>query len=215
MGRLQDLTGQTFGRLTVVERTENKGKDAAWLCRCQCGKEISVTGHHLKTGHTKSCGCYKTQLIIEQGRKNATHGMKKTRLYKIWSSMKVRCSDPNVENYPAYGGRGINVCEEWRSSFESFRDWAFANGYNNKLTIDRIDVNGNYEPSNCRWATIKEQSNNKRTNRLISYKGKTQTLTQWADEIGFLPSTLSERIRTGWSIEKALTTPVQKRKKRG
>ena len=137
--------------------------------------------------------------------------MRHTRLYKEWRAMKNRCSCSTWEDYGNYGGRGITVCEEWEKSFEAFRDWAIANGYRDDLTLDRKNVNGNYEPSNCRWATLKEQANNTRKSRYIEYKGERKTIRQWADETGINYQTLYSRITTKkWSIEKALTTPIKK-----
>ena len=185
-----------------------------WLCRCDCGSVLCVSSSHLKSGHTKSCGYYRTDLIIQQGHENATHGMKRTRLYRIWSGIKDRCCNPLSAKYADYGGRGITVCEEWRDNFEAFRDWALSSGYREGLSIDREDNDGDYCPENCRWATMVVQANNKRTNRELSFDGRTQNLKQWADEFGILPSTLRERLSRGWSVEKALTTPVQVHRKR-
>ena len=123
--------------------------------------------------------------------------------------MRVRCSNPKARYYPLYGGRGIRVCPEWQH-FEPFYDWAMANGYKDSLSIDRIDVNGNYCPENCRWATAKEQARNQRSNRLVLYNGKTQTIADWADELNINPITLRTRLSHGWSVEEALTTPVNK-----
>lgn len=209
MGKFIDLAGQKFGRLTVLERAENKGKSVVWLCRCDCGQETKVTPNHLKSGHTKSCGCLHIECAVNQGHKNATHGMKGTRLYKIWGGIKTRCLNCNDAHYKDYLGRGITICDEWKNSFENFRDWAMSNGYREDLTIDRIDVNGNYEPSNCRWATQEEQQNNKRTNHLITFDGKTQNIKKWSIETGIRSSTIGERLKRGWSIEKALTTPTK------
>lgn len=138
-----------------------------------------------------------------------SHGATGTRLYQAWENMRARCNRKSSREYENYGGRGISVCSEWNEHFESFRDWALNNGYSEQLTLDRIDVNGNYEPGNCRWISNKEQQNNKRNNRNITYNGRTQTLNQWAKELGMIPKTLQGRLdKSGWSIEKALTTPV-------
>ena len=149
MPKLNDLTGQRFGRLTVLERTELK-----WLCKCDCGNKKIVAGGHLVSGDTKSCGCLRIK-----------HGMRNTRLYSIWHGMKERCYNTKHKFYKHYGGRGIKVCEEWKNDFQTFADWALSHGYADNLTIDRIDVNGNYEPSNCQWATNAEQQRNKRNSK--------------------------------------------------
>lgn len=141
----------------------------------------------------------------------STHGETATRLHKIWSSMKERCYRSGHSHYADYGGRGIEVCEEWRNDFPAFKKWAEANGYANNLSIDRKDVNGDYSPENCRWATMREQQNNKRSNHLVSYNGATHTITEWADMLGINKTTIKERLRCGWTAEKALTTPVRKR----
>lgn len=133
------------------------------------------------------------------------HGMSHSRLYQIWNGMTQRCSNPKTISYKYYGGKGITVCDEWKSCFKTFCEWAMANGYADNLTIDRIDRNGNYEPSNCRWASYKVQQNNTSYNRLLTYCGETHNITQWAEITGIQRSTLYNRIRRGWNVEKALT----------
>jgi hypothetical protein len=142
----------------------------------------------------------------EANNKNGT----RTRLYVIWCHMIERCENEHSERFADYGGRGIRVCEEWKD-FVSFRDWALNNGYSKSLTIDRIDNDGNYEPGNCKWSSVKDQCNNRRTNHLLTYKGRTQTMTQWAEELGMNPGTFKYRIYLGWSVERAIETPVVKR----
>lgn len=195
-----DLTGQKFGRLTVIERSDVKKKDIHWVCKCDCGNITIVNGMKLKTGRTKSCGCFRVEL-------QTTHGLSKHPLYEVWHSMNQRCDCPSSGGYYNYGGRGIVVCEEWKNDFLSFFEWSIRNGWQPDLTIDRVDVNGNYEPGNCRWATRKEQANNRRTNHHLTYKGKTQTITDWAMELGITSNTLCERLNSGWTVERALSTP--------
>lgn len=209
MSKTVDLTGQKFGRLTAIKIVGKKRDNNAWLCHCDCGKETIVAEYALICGGTKSCGCWKIEMFVERA---TTHGKSKTRLYNIYKSMKARCYNPNTSRYDIYGGRGIKVCDEWRINYQSFYDWAMANGYDETAprgacTIDRIDVNGNYEPSNCRWISSSTQSLNKRNNHLITYNGETLSLSEWEKKTGIRGTTIRFRITNGWDIEKALTIP--------
>lgn len=187
MHNLVDLTGRTFGELYVIGRTEKKGMPVYWDCQCSCGNIKSVAAKHLKSGGTKSCGCK------QHIRSHYIHGMTGTKLYQTRIHMLERCNNPKDKRYKNYGGRGIKVCEEWSKSFTSFRDWALANGYKEGLSIDRIDVNGNYEPSNCRWITMAEQANNTTRSVYITHNGETLTKADWVRKIGINYSTFSLR----------------------
>lgn len=204
---IQDLTGQKFGRLTVVCRAEDgNGKSPStkvrWLCRCECGNEIAVRHYALLRGNTKSCGCLSKEIHSKQ------NGLSSTRLYNVWRGIKKRCYNKNNHAYENYGGRGIYMCDEWRNNFLSFYNWSIQNGYKEGLTIDRIDNNLGYSPENCRWVTSKAQANNTRSNHIVEYDGKRLTLTQWSEKTGISRDVIKRRLLIGWSAEEALTTPV-------
>lgn len=205
--RYEDLTGRKFGRLTVLERVENdKGGNVCLLCRCDCGTVKKIRRSHVVGGKIVSCGCYIRELASTLHR---THHMTGSRLYGVWSNMKTRCYNKSNRAYKDYGGRGIKICDEWLD-FENFYNWAIANGYDEnaehgECTIERADVNGDYDPSNCRFITIEEQAANKRSNVILNFNGKSQTLAQWSRETGIDQDTLSARLKRGYSVEDALT----------
>ena len=201
---LIDLTGKQFGRLAVLQRSKNiiysSGRSAtAWICECDCGRKTIVTTANLRSGHTTSCGCTKVR-----------HGhARKERLYNIWVGMRQRCRDKNAHGYENYGGRGITICPEW-DDYAVFREWAMSAGYQDDLTIDRIDVDGNYCPENCRWATAEEQANNMTKNRMITYRGETMSMSRWAERLGISYGTMNHRIQRGWSMERIESTPERR-----
>ena len=165
MSKRIDLYGKKFGKLTVLDRAENSNNGhARWLCICECGNKTIVTSDSLRSGKTVSCGCHGKQMLREKGRRT-THGLRNHKLYGVWRSMKERCTLETHKYYKDYGGRGIKVCKLWMNDFQSFYVWAMSNGYKEGLTIDRIDNNKGYEPSNCRWVTMAIQNKNKRNTK--------------------------------------------------
>lgn len=200
---MNDITGKKFNRLTAI-RPDGKYKSGniKWLCRCECGNYVHATSYALIHEKAKSCGCYASDRMVKY---NTKHGGFGTRLYEIWRQMHRRCYGKNTKAYKDYGGRGITVCKEWRE-FESFEKWALFGGYQNDLTIDRIDVNGNYCPENCRWATVKEQSNNRRSCHFVKFNGETHTISEWADIYKVDQRKLYDRLsRYGWDIGVAVS----------
>lgn len=210
-----NLIGQKFGRLTVIGLSEKKsGRKSYWVCECECGSKKLARSDCLKRGQVQSCGCLreeKCKINLDRTTHGDTPVGAHKRLWQIWQGMKQRTSNPKKKSYASYGGRGIAVCDEWRENYSAFRNWALATGYDDNLTIDRIDVNGNYCPENCRWVTNKAQCNNRRSNVLIEWNGKTQNIQQWSDEVGISYRVLHDRYhRYGWQPPE-LFKPVRKK----
>jgi len=179
--KVHDLTGQKFGLLTVIGLAETETRKTYWVCKCDCGNMKTVRSDSLLCGAIKSCGCIKRKQDEVNLTKNHRHKMSGTRIYSEWQGMKGRCYNKGSARYADWGGRGIKVCEQWRNSFESFYTWAMANGYQDNLTIDRIDNNGNYCPENCRWVGQQEQCRNRRSNINITIGNSTRTLMEWCE----------------------------------
>ncbi len=196
-----DLTGKRFTRLTVIRPAEDRGGRRCWHCTCDCGAFRLVVTEHLRSGHTKSCGCYSAEIL---GNRRRTHGMSGSPEYNVWMGIIQRCCNKNYRECHLYGGRGIQICSQWKQSFSAF----FSDmGPRPSLThsIDRINNNGNYTPENCRWATVTMQANNKRTSRSIRCFGETKTIAEWARVVDIGYATLRNRVGAGWPIEQALT----------
>lgn len=200
--RFKDIKGYVFGRLTVISYS---GRHNKWVCLCSCGSEKTIQSGCLVSGNTRSCGCLRRELAAKQ---MTTHGMSRRPEYFIWRGMLARCENAKRSSFADYGGRGISVCARWKKSFENFfKDMGSrpTEGH----SIDRINNSGNYEPSNCKWSTREEQGRNKRNNRLITFRGKTQCVQEWVNELGISRDVIIARIdRYGWSVEKALSTPL-------
>lgn len=210
-----DYIGKKFYRWTVLEVDEKRTKEAQktyFKCRCECGKKKSVCYANLKNGKTKSCGCYNRELISNL---STTHGMSKTRFYSEWKALRRRCYGKNQKSYVEYGARGIIVCDRWKDSFENFKEDMYESYLNHvaefgeqNTSIDRIDVNGNYELSNVRWATWEEQANNKRDNHYIFIDGDTKTIAEWADVSGINARAIFKRLGRGWGARDAVFKPL-------
>ena len=218
MGIYRDLTGERYGRLTVVrhvDRPQQYQNRQFWLVQCDCGEERVMSSSEWNRHARMSCGCYQRESASKRAfEQHLTHGKTGTRLYAIWSSMIRRCETKSCKEYPLYGGRGISVCDEWRKDFTAFEKWMLEHGYDDsaprgQCTLDRKDNDGNYCPENCRVATQKEQSRNRRSNRLLTYNGVTKTMVEWAEEYGLSVGTLRDRLSYGWSIEECLTKPLR------
>ena len=220
MGQIIDLTGQKFGRLTVLKMAEIRTQRLIfWDCLCECGNYVSISGQSLRSGGAKSCGCLHKEvarnhlLTVTQ-----THGESKTRLYRVWLAMRRRCYNPNVDAYKWYGAKGIKVCDEWNTSFPAFKEWALASGYDENAqkgacTLDRKDGSKDYSPENCRWISQKEQQRNTSANHFVDYKGKRITIAELSEITGIPYGKLQPRITAcGWDAEKAVSTPFQNKR---
>lgn len=201
-----DFTGQRFGKLTVIRKAD-KGR-SWWVCKCDCGNVVTLVANKMVT--YKSCGCGEKYNREHLGEHNRTHGKTETRLYRTWCKMKERCNNPNIEHYPEYGGRGIKVCAEWNNSFEDFQEWAYSVGYDDSLdgnqqSLDRIDVQGNYEPNNCRWTTHKEQMRNTTRTIYVDYQGKQIPMSAFCEEHGITyESFVTRHLKRGFTVEELL-----------
>lgn len=211
-----DISGVQFGRWTALERGERRVIGATyWLCRCECGVEREVTAASLRGGISRSCGCWKNELAAERYRaREPSLRQRYLSEHGTWTRMRRRCSNPLDKDWRLYGERGIKACERWDGSFKAFLA-DMGDKPSPRHSIDRIDNNGDYEPGNCRWATPKEQARNTRRTRLLTYQGQTRCLREWAEVLGMAEQTLSNRIHRGWSVEDALTRPVDKKMSRG
>ena len=190
------MVGKKFNNLTVLEETEQRTNSGnkVYKCLCDCGNITYVSGVDLRKNRVKSCGCLHSTI----------NKLSKHKLYRTYMRMKRRCYNKNDEHYKYYGDRGITICQDWLNDFMKFYNWSINNGYKDNLTIDRIDVNGNYEPSNCRWVDMKHQANNKRNNVCLTYNGKTQTIARWANELHINSKNIYNRYYRGWSDKECL-----------
>lgn len=212
---IKDITGQTFNRLTAIEFVECKNGYACWMFQCSCGNQKILPGYSVRNGSVKSCGCLAKERARETGLARLNFKGERDEngtplLYKQYYTIKARCNNPKYKQYKDYGARGIKMCEEWENDFNVFYDWAMSHGYSKNLSIDRIDNNGDYSPSNCRWATKMVQQNNTRANIFLEYDGKRLTLAQWARELDVSYQMLRYRYRAGWDTERILTTASQR-----
>jgi len=205
----RDLRGKRYGRLTVVSFVETVKRQRIWQCQCACGQATFVATSKLNAGHTKSCGCLLRDSGIAAGHRNRRHGMSRTPIYRIWAAMRNRCHRPNVKGYDRYGGRGITVCDRWRTSFENFyADMGPRPDDGQRWSIERKDKDGPYCPENCVWALDKQQARNKRDNHVLEFRGVSRCLAEWEEQTGIPQHVIRKRLKRGWSVERALTTPV-------
>ena len=208
----ENILGNTYGRLTVIDFPISRKGQREWLCECSCDKhtQLRVSYCGLRRGNSQSCGCIRGEKLANWNKENRPYNPNRdsnSRLYNIWQGIKGRCSNPNLYAYKYYGGKGVKICDEWRE-WKNFKEWALNNGYQEDLTIDRIDVDGDYEPSNCRWATMQVQCNNRTHNHYITYDGRTQSLSDWCRELNLDYDRTKQRINAcGMTPEQAFTLP--------
>ena len=212
-GQIKDLTGLKFNRLTVIKKAEKKGRKTFWECVCECGKEKIIRSDVLQDGTTKSCGCLKSEVDSNKAKtilkeKNRKYTETNTILYTKWRGMMSRCNNVNDKRYLNYGARGIKVCEEWLD-YQNFLNWAKDKNYSGELEIDRINVNDDYKPDNCRFITRKANCNNRRSNINITHNNKTQTLMQWCEELNLNYSTINARYKRGTTDPENLFKPIR------
>lgn len=203
LSECKDIKGVRFGRLLALEHIGmSSDRTALWKCKCDCGNIIIARECNLHNGNTKSCGCYAIDRIREA---NTKHGLYGTRLYRIWHGMKYRCYNSNADEYPNYGGKGVVVCDDWKDDFSKFNEWALSHGYQDNLTIDRIDANGNYEPSNCQWVTLEENVRNVNKKNFVRIFGENYSINQLSQLLNVTSPTLCSRRRT-WGEAKFIMT---------
>ena len=213
----KNRTGLIYGRLTAIKYLyTDKRRKAVWLCKCKCGNIVEVSSDKLTTGNTKSCGCLHSDLGKERIKQLVYSNTKYKKPYEkqimiIFNQMKTRCYNKKCKAYKNYGGRGIKISDKWLKKPSNFYNWAINNGYKENLSIDRINVNGNYEPQNCRWITNLQQQNNKRNNKYIEFNGEKKTYSEWSRILNIPTATISDRVRRGFTVEKILNTNYKKR----
>lgn len=214
MGKRRNVpNGTRFGRVVIIEEIEPKNKNRQFLCICDCGNECNKSIKTLFKQGISSCGCYQTEYnnSAKTERRTENHPYLHTRLYSIWLGMKKRCFNKNSRAYKWYGSKGIIVCDSWKNRFINFYEWSIKNGYSDDLTIDRIDSNGNYEPSNCRWIPWSDQNNNKTTSKILRYQGENISAIDLSRKYNICYTTLIGRLKRGWSVKSAIETKVDKR----
>lgn len=201
------LVGTVFGRLTVIEFSHTAKSKSFWRCKCSCGNETLTPTGYLTSGDTTSCGCAKRDATVERNKAGGTHNRSRTPEHRVWSRMRSRCTRPTDKDYPRYGGRGIKVCPEWSDFSTFFKD--MGTRPSGEHSIERLNVNGDYEHANCVWALPVQQANNRRDTRRILFDGRTQSIAQWARELGMREDTLRRRLdHYGFTVTQALTQPV-------
>lgn len=215
MEKININKGDRYGRLVIIKEVEpikrKAYKERRVLCKCDCGCEKVISLYPLLNGRISSCGCYRKERSSEHGKTFLKYSKDYVtqKLHAIWHGMKCRCNTASAGSYKRYGANGIKVCKEWENDFCAFYEWAIANGYSFGLTIDRINSNGNYEPSNCRWVDYVSQANNRNTNVRLSYKGELHTIAEWSLKLGIRRNILYYRKKKGWSDEEILSTPIK------